>query len=193
VIDADITDENTMINLGGSGLMPVAVPIRVIDRDVLGINPSTTNLGSLPEGGAGSFGVTLTQQPPDNVTVNVASSDSQILTVAPSALTFTPANWNVAQTVSVTAPDDLDTANETASITLSATDMTTRTVAAAVTDDDVQTVIANPIPLPVDEGGARDLNVRLAFQPATDVTLTVTSLNTSLITTTPATITFTPA
>src|SRR5258706_15254956 len=50
--------------------------------------------------------VVLTSQPTANVTVGLTSSDLTEGTVAPSSVTFTSVNWNVAQTVTVTGVDD---------------------------------------------------------------------------------------
>ena len=49
----------------------------------------------------------LDTQPTANVTIALSSSDLTEGMVAPSSLTFTTANWNVAQTVTVTGVDDL--------------------------------------------------------------------------------------
>ena len=49
---------------------------------------------------AGSH-VTLSTRPSANVVLSVASSDMSLGTVSPAALTFTPANWNVAQGVTL--------------------------------------------------------------------------------------------
>ena len=48
-----------------------------------------------------SYTVVLNTQPTGNVTITV-TSDSQT-TVSPTTLTFTSANWNIQQTVTVTA------------------------------------------------------------------------------------------
>ena len=48
----------------------------------------------------------LTTQPTADVTIGLSSSDTTEGTVAPASLTFTTANWNVAQTVTVTGVDD---------------------------------------------------------------------------------------
>lgn len=62
----------------------------------------TTNV---TEGGASdSYTVILKTAPTANVTITL-NPGTQV-TVAPATLTFTPANWNVAQTVTVTAVDD---------------------------------------------------------------------------------------
>ena len=48
----------------------------------------------------------LTTQPTADVTIALSSSDTTEGTVSPASLTFTTANWNVAQTVTVTGVDD---------------------------------------------------------------------------------------
>ncbi len=70
------------------------------------------------EGGAGdSFTVALASQPAANVTVAVGG-DADIA-AATATLTFTPQNWNVAQTVAVSAVNDtLVEGTETAKLTL---------------------------------------------------------------------------
>nr|MCU0875084.1 dockerin type I domain-containing protein [Pirellulaceae bacterium] len=47
-------------------------------------------------------------QPATNVGLSVTSGDPGEATVSPAVLTFTPANWNVPQTVTVTGVDDSD-------------------------------------------------------------------------------------
>src|SRR5258705_308379 len=56
--------------------------------------------------GTATFTVVLTSQPTASVTVGLTSSDLTEGTVAPASLTFTTANWNVAQTVTVTGVND---------------------------------------------------------------------------------------
>src|SRR5258706_413060 len=53
-----------------------------------------------------TFTVVLTSQPTANVTIGLSSSDLTEGTVAPASLSFTSANWNTAQTVTVTGADD---------------------------------------------------------------------------------------
>lgn len=72
---------------------------------------------------------------------------------------------------------DVNAANETASISLVATGLPTRTVAVAVTDDDAQAITATLDPLTITEGSNGTLDVRLAYQPAEDVTVATSSLN----------------
>ena len=77
---------------------------------------------SVEEGGTGSWNVALTTNPgagctgSGSLTIGVASDDTGAVTVSPATLTFTTANWSTAQTVTATAVEDSDLANETATI-----------------------------------------------------------------------------
>ena len=57
-------------------------------------------------GGTASFTVALNAPPTADVTIPVGSGDTTEGTVSTSSLTFTPANWNVPQTVTITGVDD---------------------------------------------------------------------------------------
>ena len=59
------------------------------------------------ENGTGdNFTMVLNSQPAANVTIGLTSSDTSEGTVSPANYNFTPANWNVTQTVTVTGVDD---------------------------------------------------------------------------------------
>ena len=65
-----------------------------------------TELTLAEAGGTGTYTIVLKSEPTGDVTVTVGSSDQAVATVAPSSLTFTPSNWSVAKTVTVTGVDD---------------------------------------------------------------------------------------
>ena len=103
---------------------------------------------NVTEGGAtDSYTVVLSTQPTANVTITI-SPDSQITTSA-TTLTFTTANWNVAQTVTVTAVDDAaieGTHNGIISHTAISNDgsynsISITSVTATITDNDFASVI----------------------------------------------------
>ncbi|MFG2353080.1 glycoside hydrolase family 48 protein [Streptomyces sp. NPDC048521] len=79
------------------------------------------------QGTSGTFAVKLSTQPSANVTVSVARTDGNtgLSVTGGSSLTFTPANWSTAQTVTVTA-DSSGTGSAT--FTASATGHTKATV-----------------------------------------------------------------
>jgi subtilisin family serine protease/chitodextrinase len=90
-------------NAGNESAQCTVVPVKTPgDTGGVTINPTTV---SVTEGGAtASYTVVLTSQPSANVTITV-SPDSQV-TVNKTALSFRKNNWNVPQSVTVTAVDD---------------------------------------------------------------------------------------
>ncbi|MCU0660004.1 MAG: InlB B-repeat-containing protein [Candidatus Pacebacteria bacterium] len=98
-------------------------------------------------GGTGTFTVVLGGVTPPNsdVVFTVASSNTSEATISPSILTFTPADWNTPQTVTVTGVDDNLSSNDIAIITVSVNDalsdsvydsLEDRTVSVTLTNDD---------------------------------------------------------
>src|SRR5678815_4381697 len=122
-------------------------------------------------------------------------------TVLPASLTFTAANWNVAQTVTVTGVNDaLDDGNIAYTILTApatSTDLTYNGVDAADvtvtnTDDDAVGITVSPISGPTTEaGGTATFTVVLNSQPTADVTIALSSSDTTEGTVLPATLTFT--
>jgi hypothetical protein len=66
----------------------------------------TSGLTTKENGSAASFSVILDSQPDQDVIIDVVSQDTSEGTTDVSQLTFTAANWNSAQTVTVTGVDD---------------------------------------------------------------------------------------
>ncbi|XHL93920.1 MAG: DUF4347 domain-containing protein [Microcoleus anatoxicus] len=81
--------------------------VTITDNDTKGITVSpTTGLTTTEAGGKATFTVVLNTQPTADVTIPLTSSNIAEGTIDKSSLTFTSANWNVAQTVTVTGVDD---------------------------------------------------------------------------------------
>jgi hypothetical protein len=57
-------------------------------------------------GGTATFQLSLTSEPYANVTIALTSGDLTEGTVSPASVTFTPTNWNVAQTITLKGVDD---------------------------------------------------------------------------------------
>ena len=86
-----------------------------------GVTVSTTALTVTEEDPTGdSYTVVLDSEPTANVTVTVAGHAGTDVTPNPTTLTFTASNWDTAQTVTVTAGDDVDTDDDVVSLTHSA-------------------------------------------------------------------------
>ena len=113
-----------------------------------GVTVSTTALTVTEQDTTGDgYTVVLDTEPTANVTVTVAGHAGTDVTPNPATLTFTASNWDAAQTVTVTAGDDADTADDTVALTHSAasTDsnysgITIPSVAVTVSDNDTARV-----------------------------------------------------
>jgi hypothetical protein len=96
-----ISNPSTGIALGTTTNQSVTIN----DNPGITVTP-TTGLTTTEAGGTANFTVVLNSQPTADVTIPLTSSNTAEGTVNQSSLTFTSANWNVAQTVTVTGIDD---------------------------------------------------------------------------------------
>ncbi len=112
--DADIEgDETAILTISNpsAGLIlgaTTAQNIVITDNDMAGftLTESGGNTVVQESGTTDDFTVVLDAQPTVNVTFAVSSNDATEASVSPVSLTFTPANWNVPQTVTITGLDD---------------------------------------------------------------------------------------
>ena len=88
------------------------------------------------EGSSGTYAVRLGQQPTADVTVAITSDNTDV-TVSPTSLTFTSANWNSRQTVTMNAAEDTDHNYDTAILTHTATSTDPNYISISVDSVDV--------------------------------------------------------
>ena len=150
-----------------------------------------------------TYSVKLSSQPAADVTVAIAGHSGTDLTLSATdlssdyELTFTTANWNTAQTVTVNAGDD-DDAVADAAVTLTHTATSGShssapvAVTVTITETDTAEVLAVPGNLPVAENASSAYTVALATQPSANVTVTVTGHTGSDLTLSATRLTFTP-
>ena len=137
---------------------------------------------SVDEGGAtgATYTVKLATQPSEEVTVAVTGHTGTDVSVDKASLTFTTGNWDTPQTVKVTAAEDADGADDSVTLTHTATGGNyageTATLAVTVDDDETVSVVLSETALSVDEGDdtGATYTVKLATQPSETVTVTVT-------------------
>ena len=114
----DLDEEDETLTVGGTvqGLALEAATLTVTDDDARGVAVSPTAL-PVPEGGDATYTVVLASQPtgPVTVTPSLAAGSSPDVTVS-GPLTFTAANWDSAQTVTVSAAQDDDADNDMATV-----------------------------------------------------------------------------
>ena len=144
----------------------------------------------------------LTSQPTANVVIDLSSSDTTEGTVSPVSLTFTSANWNTPQTVTVTGVNDVVDDGDIAYtiVTAPATSgdptysgMNASDVSVTNIDNDTAGFIVTPISglTTTEAGGRAHFTVVLNTQPSADVTIALSSSNPSEGTVSPASLTFT--
>ena len=156
-VDDDIDEDDEALTVSGTtlvaGLGVTGTTVTIVDNDTRGVVVIPTSV-TVPEGGDSTYTVVLESEPTGPVTVTPSVGDNSDVTVGPSPLTFTPSDWDAAQTVTVSAGHDVDAEPDTATVShaVSGADyesvVTADDVAVAVTDDDTAstrvTLAVNP-------------------------------------------------
>jgi hypothetical protein len=210
-VDDDMADGNQgfTIVLGAAsssegpydGFDPADVTVTNIDDETAGFIVGSISGDTTEEGGQSTFTARLTSQPTSDVTVPVSSSDTTEGTVSPESLTFTDTNWNAEQTVTVTGvDDDMADGNQSFTIVLGAASsldtgydgLDPADVTATNIDDETAGFIVGSISGDTSEAGVTAaFTVRLTSQPTSDVTIAVSSSDTTEGTVSPESLTFT--
>jgi cellulose 1,4-beta-cellobiosidase len=149
---------------------------------------------NVTQGKTGTFTLALSQAPAANETVSVAASGNTGLTASPASLTFTPANFATAQTVTVTANA---TGTGPTTFTASGGGYTSAVITATEVASTTGTpsLLVTPASQNITQGGTGTVGVSLSSAPSANVTVSVarTSGNTGLSVTAGSSLTFTPA
>ena len=122
---------------------PSSAMVTVEDNDTRDVTVSTTAL-PVNEGSTGTYTVVLNSQPTASVTVTPSRTGSSDVTFSPPTLTFTTSTWNTAQQVTVTAAQDSDAVDDSA------------TISHAVTGGDYAAVTADSVVVTVDDDETAD-------------------------------------
>ncbi len=167
------------------------------------INP-TFGLLTTQSGGSAAFTVVLNSQPTANVSFGLTSSNTGAGTISASSLTFTPANWNVPQTVTVTGVDDFIDDGDVAYTIITSAATSADPSFNGFDPSDVSVVnqgshragiTVTPISglVTTEAGGTAAFTVVLNSKPLANVTVGLTSSNTAEGTVSSGSLTFTPA
>ena len=171
-----------------------SVAVTVTDNDTPGVTVTPLSL-TVGEGGTGRYTVVLNTLPTGNVEVVISSNNTDV-TVPSSTLTFTTTNWNSAQTVTVSAGQDDDAANEMATLTHDPSgadydSVSNASLTVTVTDNDTRGVTVSRTSLTVNEGGMNTYTVVLKTEPTANVTVTIVDpIDNADVTAEPASLTF---
>ncbi len=187
--DDDAEDTSATINLNPAGggydrLADGSVAVMVTDNDVTGAGLTVIPaVLTIPEGGTEHFTVALATVPKGPVTVPVSSDHGEV-TVSPASLTFTPLDWNVERTVTVSAARDEDEEYDIATLGLNPSGggyggLADGAVLVTVTDGNVADagLIMEPVTLTIAEGESGSFTLALAALPQGPVTVALASDN----------------
>lgn len=180
------------------------VIVNLTDNDTAGVSVTESSGATLVDEDLGNdtYTVVLTSEPFDDVKIGFSVGNNQV-TVSPSLLTFTSANWDTPQTVTITGvDDDVVEGSHTESVThtASSTDsgyngIAIQTVTVSLTDDDSAGVTVSENDNKTEVGGDKDVSdtyqILLTSQPVGNVTIAMT--HDEKVSVTPVLVTFTPA
>lgn len=179
-------------SLAGKTVTGGRLDVYELVRSKTGIQVSspTPSATTTEAGGSVSFTVVLKSAPSADVTIPVSSSDTTEGTVSTSSLVFTATNWNVPQTVIVTGVGDfIDDGNINYVIILGAAVSTDNAynglnpndVNLSNQDDDTSgfTVSSPSGTFTTEAGGSVTFTVRLTSEPLANVTVSVSSSDTT--------------
>ena len=163
-----------------NGITVSKVAVAVTDDETAGVSITPTKL-TIAEGGSDSYEVVLTSQPTHDVTVTITHSGDPDIGIDNRELTFTDSDWETAQAVTVSAAQDDDARDDTATLSHSVASTDTdyngigvSEVDVAVTDDETAGVSIRPEELTIAEGASDSYQVVLTSQPSHEVTVTIT-------------------
>ena len=186
--DADaLDDEETLTHTARGGDyegLSTDLEVRVEDDESPHLALSKSSL-PLDEGAAGAtYTVRLGSQPTATVTVTISGHSGTDLGLsgvsASSTLTFTTSSWNTPRTVTVTAADDADAADDRTTLTHTATGGdyagVVRDLPVTVKDDETASLVLTPTKIEIDEAatGSATYRVRLSSEPTATTTVNIT-------------------
>jgi hypothetical protein len=167
---------------------PADVAVTNADNDAAGIavTPIAGLVTSEHVSAPTSFDVVLNSQPTADVVIPIASGNAGEGVASVASLTFTAADWNVPQTVTVTGVDDLVDDGDIAYSIVTGPVASDDPIYAAIDPADVEitnadddeagiTVSGVGILFTTEAGGTASFTVALKSQPTTDVVIAVAS------------------
>lgn len=173
------------------------IQVTIKDNDISGIIYDSTSV-TLDEGQSITRTFRLKSQPTSNVTLNIGSNNSSRLSISKSSLTFTASNWNIDQSVTFTSIDNsIADGDVTVSVTIKSTssDINYNNLssgfAITVKDNDTSGIITDTTSATITEGQYITRTFKLKSQPKSNVTLNISSNNSSRLSISKSSLVFT--
>ncbi|MFA5374661.1 MAG: hypothetical protein WC455_02740 [Dehalococcoidia bacterium] len=201
IVTAAATSTDTDYN----NLNAADVSVTNTDNDTPGITVTpTAGLVTTEAGGTANFTIKLNAQPAANVVINLSSNDSTEGTVSPSSVTFSTANWSTLRIVAVTGVNDaLMDGNISYSIITAAAssddtdynNLNAADVSVTNTDNDGLGISVNPASglVTTEAGGTANFTIVLNNQPTDNVSIGLSSNDSTEGTVSPSSVTFSTA
>ena len=146
-IDDDVDEADESISISGSvvGLTVKGTTISITDNDTRGVTLSPATV-VVAEGSTATYTVVLDSEPTGTVTVTPSVTGSADVSLNKDSLSFSAGNWDLAQTVTVSAAEDDDVEDDSATIEheVSGADYASASaddVSVTVSDDDLSSAI----------------------------------------------------
>ncbi len=153
----------------------VVVTITEVNQIGLVVNPESV---TITEGGSGSFTVKLATEPAATVIVAISGHANTDLMLDTESLEFTTSNWGTVQTVTVSAGEDDDAEDDSATLTLMASGGGYGTLTAEVSVNTAELhkvgIVLSASTLVVLEEESENYTVALRTQPTALVTVAIT-------------------
>lgn len=174
------------------------VQVKIKDNDEIGIVYDDSSI-ILNEGQSVVRTFKLKSQPLADVVLNIGSDHNDKLTISSKQLIFTSSNWNINQSVIFTAIDDNIASGDLSfniKIKSSSTDalynnIPENVVPITIKDDDIAGITYDSTSAILNEGQYITRTFKLKSQPTSDVTLNISSNNSSRISISKSSLTFT--
>lgn len=172
-----------------SGMTVDNINVNITDIHSAGVTTSVVSGNTTEAGGTATFTVVLESKPTADVEITATSDDATEGQVTSNTLTFTPANWDTPQTVTITGQDDnIDDGNQNYNIDVAVNSADGNygsafdTSVALINEDDdtAGLTIVESTPFGTTEaGGTATFTVVLDSEPVSDVTVTSASNRTN--------------
>ena len=174
------------------------VQVKIKDNDEIGIVYDDSSI-ILNEGQSVVRAFKLKSQPLADVALNISSDHNDKLTISSKQLIFTSSNWNINQSIIFTAIDDNIASGDLSfniKIKSSSTDalynnIPENVIPITIKDDDLAGIIYDNTSANLNEGQYITRAFKLKSQPTSDVTLNISSNNSSRISISKSSLTFT--
>jgi len=188
-----------------SGMDPVDRRVLNKDNDSSGLTVGAITAHTSEAGSSASFTLKMASRPLTKVTIPVSVDDATEGKLLITNVIFTPANWNKTETVTVSGVnDDAQDGAQTYHVVLGAavsddadySGINLTDVTVINDDNDTAGITVSPISGNTNESGgttgSATFTVKLNTKPTRNVTMAISSSDTTEATVSPATLTFTP-